>query len=1112
MIRCPNCRAVNEDGANRCHVCESMMLPEAPVRAATPKVPPDVAARMDDPRWRFGPESKDVGPRYVLVEKLGRGGMGVVWKAWDLRLRRYAAIKLIQGAFDDRDVEQFVREARVVAGLRHPNIAQVYDVEEGEQPYIVMELVEGRTLAEDPPRDPREVARVVLDASRGLRHAHAKSVVHQDVKPENVMVTSDEERRVLVMDFGVALLGRGTMQQYLTLKDQGAGGTPAFMSPEQAAGRLKEIDARSDVYGLGATMYALLAGKAPFSGDSVQEILQKVAHETPEPLAKARPEVPPELVRIVEKAMARERDGRYASMTEFGEDLARFLGTSAATTVEKPCPCCGKPVRPEAILCRHCRASFVPAPAPPARSGIPGWAIALIVAVIAVPVLLVVIGAGAMLFLARREPASASSTPPVAPETKPSVAPPGAVAGVCVFTGNPPARRKVRGNPKCPSSEHAPMTVGSGLGDAVVWIESWDRGLRTPPPPVTIRGCLLTPRVVVLLPGDRLAVTNSDPVAHRIAVLSGGRRTEFEIGAGQTLEFSETGDFRLQLDPEDESVLQVWRLGQPGAVITDGTGEFRFAAVPAGRYTIRARHVLLGEQSQVIEVQDGATREVRFVFEPTPALEAESEYRAGRDAILQARFAEAVLHFTWAIVLDASDPAKWFHRGAARRALGDIEGAIVDLTQAIVLRPDFVEALLLRGSCRRERREDPRSDYDRAIELRPGEPDAWYLRGHYRSQSGDAQGALADFEKALALYPPESSRRSELEKRIRELRDPFRESIETADAHLRKGEWEKAKKVCQEILQKQPGDSRARERLRQAKRRLGEFELIRTLTGHTSAVAHVALSPDQRTLASASWDRTARLWEYSSGKSLHTLTQGDWLDWVSFSPDGSLLATGGGESHCRIWEVASGKERTRLPHTRTVATVAFGPSGRLATGCYDQTARIWDWNQGRELRSLSGHTNTLNSIDWSSDGRTLATASSDGSVRLWDSESGALQRTLSGHANAWGVAFSPNERVVITTGQDSKVLVWDSSTGAQLRTLSGHTDGVCTPGVSADGALLASPSWDKTVRIWDLATGQCLRTLEIQTGKAFGAVFTRDGMTLVTGAEDGIIRVWSIKD
>lgn len=219
---------------------------------ADPVLPAEVCIAQRDPAFLFG-------SRYVLVEHLGEGGLGTVWKAWDRHLEKYVAIKRIRGDFEAAEVDAFIAEGRVVARLQHPNITQVYDVGvQGGIPFIVMQLVEGRTFAEGEAPDPITLACSLAEVARAVAFAHRQGVLHQDLKPENLMVSlaAGDEKRVLVLDFGIARLLGGSLRR------SGRIGTPGFMSPEQESGG--SVDPRSDVFGLGSTYRALLrTGPAP---------------------------------------------------------------------------------------------------------------------------------------------------------------------------------------------------------------------------------------------------------------------------------------------------------------------------------------------------------------------------------------------------------------------------------------------------------------------------------------------------------------------------------------------------------------------------------------------------------------------------------------------------------------------------------------------------------------------------------------------------------------------------------------------------------------------------------------------------------------------------------
>ncbi len=268
---------------------------------------------------------------YQVLERLGGGGMGEVYLAEDLRLHRRVALKMLRGC-EEQDVEaraRLLREARVASALNHPGIAVIYEVDElplpeGARPFIAMELVAGRSLAEvarEGTLPVEEAVRIVREVAEALAEAHARGVVHRDVKPSNIMI--GEQGRVKVLDFGLAQYQPLTDDHARTWSrpgtDAGLMGTVAYMSPEQARGR--PVDARSDMFSLGAVFYELLAGHPPFQGESAVEVLEAVLRDAPPPIARPTVELAPGVLAVLHRMMAKDPQERHAS----ARDLLREL-------------------------------------------------------------------------------------------------------------------------------------------------------------------------------------------------------------------------------------------------------------------------------------------------------------------------------------------------------------------------------------------------------------------------------------------------------------------------------------------------------------------------------------------------------------------------------------------------------------------------------------------------------------------------------------------------------------------------------------------------------------------------------------------------------------------
>jgi len=294
-----------------------------------------------------------VGKEYLIENEVGRGGMAVVYRATDLRLHRTVAIKVLPPdvAFNSDVRVRFIREAQTAAQLNHPNIVPIYSVDEkdnGSVVYFVMSYVDGESLGARLTREGawpiEQTVRVLRDVADALAYAHARGVVHRDIKPDNILIER-ASGRPMVTDFGIARATAGDSRLTVTGV---AVGTPAYMSPEQALGE-RELDGRSDLYSLAVVGYHMLAGETPFKASNTPAMLVKHVSERPRPLRERRPEVPAYLAVAIDRALAKRPEDRWTDAAEFRDALDAAKASSRYRPPVTPLPLPPPPAQQAAI-------------------------------------------------------------------------------------------------------------------------------------------------------------------------------------------------------------------------------------------------------------------------------------------------------------------------------------------------------------------------------------------------------------------------------------------------------------------------------------------------------------------------------------------------------------------------------------------------------------------------------------------------------------------------------------------------------------------------------------------------------------------------------------------
>ncbi len=972
---------------------------------------------------------------YILLEKLGSGGMGVVFKARHRGLNRLVAIKMIKTGVlaDDRHIRLFRAEAESVAALDHPHIVPVLDSGEHEGlMYYTMKLVDGRDLGHHQGRyrdRPADVARLVALVAGAIEHAHRRGVLHRDLKPSNVLVDARGDPHVI--DFGLAMRLDASAIETATGNPVG---TPSFMSPEQARGHRDEITTSTDVYGLGTLLYALLTGHAPFSGSSAMEILQHVLKDEPRRPRDRYPQVDRDLETICLKCLAREPRDRYPSARELADDLSRWL--DGRPIVARPASRAERAVK--WVRRRKLLAALFAAATIGSMLGVAGLAWGWTTALAARDEARAGEDAArrfayaAGINLAERDWRDANVTQVLRDldETRP---PEGKsdLRGFewYYFDRLCRSQERVLTGPEIFSSvaysrDGKLLAAGSWDRTITLWEAATGRVIRRMTAGAHVDALAFGPDGRTLASGDSRAIVTIWDVAtgQPIRALRGHKEPIFQVA------YSADGRILVSAGSEKDGFL-LWntetgqllrRIDSPPADFALGAGDRTLVAIASGRKKVQAWDVATGAPAGTVLDDAGPG-----VFNAI-ALSGDRKLLAvGRDdgtiQLVEAATGRLIQSFR-----DHRNPVPihFLEFTPDGRSLASIGGP-----SPVVLMWEIPSGRLMRTL-------QGRSVTFQAVAL---SPDGVHLAGAGHDSTIQVWDTTRDPEarsldhsgRAYSVaFAPDGSY--------------FAATIEDGTVALRDA---------------------------------ATGQVTRTLAGHDGAVLSVAIDREGRRAATGGVDRTVRIWELATGRQLRKLQgHSGTIHGVAFSPDGRTVVSAGHDRTVRLWDAEAGREVGKLEgHIAPVFAAAFTPDGRtLVTSGKDDFLLTWDVETGRRRSAIPTASRGVDAMAVDPDGFTIASAGEDGTIRLWNLADGRPIRTMSGHsASVNALRFSPGGRRLISAGDDRTVRVWDTTSGRGLMVLRGHTGSILGLAFSPDGRRIASAGSDRRVRLWeaDVAPG-----------------------------------------
>lgn len=1099
-------------------------MSDEPTADDLPDVSGDAAGRADAGNAEYDlPQI----PGYQITRRLGEGGMGTVWRAVQLSTRRPVAVKVLGlAAFgSERGRVRFEREVELTARLEHPHIARVYDsgLRRGFY-YYAMELVEGVPLD----RYVREkglgdgaILELMRAVCRAVEYAHQRGIIHRDLKPSNVVVTEDGEPHVL--DFGLA---KAFEEEGAEVSADGdVAGTPAYMSPEQAAGRTGEIGTRSDVYSLGVVLFRLLTGEPPHDLSGTRyDVIRRIIEEAPRRPREVRRDIDRELDALLLKALARDPEERYVSAGDLARDISNYLAGD---------PLIARKPTATYFLAKRLRKHRVPV-------GI-GVGVVLVLLAMAVYGYVRIVQQKRLAERAARQERLAREEAQSAERE---------------------ARARLvknyveRGWRRYDESDYA---------GALLWhveaLRIAEEGTRRLPGAeadignhrVRIRGVLArVPRLDAVIfhgtrvfdarfGGDGRRIVTAGRDAARAWTIPGGEPGGPVITYPQAANHAALSrDGSRVVTSHDDGTARVWEF-RAGESVTPPLQHD--VAVYRARFTPDGRRVLTLTADRVLGIWDTASADpepvpfgegVRFgdVSEDgrrvvTLARDGAAQVRdtatgeaVGRPLQHGAPARRAVFSPDGSLVVTVGrERIKLWNSATGEPALADIElpGPVARIAFSpdgrLLVAPSHNVVRVWDVTTGRQAREPlehgttvhravfgPRAerlliagaDAARVWNLETGEPETPLLR-----HSGGIRGVA---------FSPDGERVMTSGYELTRLWGVGGRAVgEGRGTGSRSGRVVVSPDRRRYVALVRGEPARVRD--------VATGEPVSPPLEDAGTVVRVAFSPDGRRLATAALDQAPRVWDAATGKPLTPpLEHPPPVLRVRFGPGGRRLVTASFDQTAQVCDVESGERVGRvLEHDGPVMDAAFSPDARhVATASADRVARVWDVSTGTLVAKTKPHPDFVRRVVYSPSGDLLATAAS-GAAYLWDARTCEPAGPPLKHSGdvAW-LEFGPDGERLLTAGRDKTAVAWDVSTGRPAAPPLRHAGTVRRARFGAGGRRIVTASLDRTARVWDASTGEPVSPPLRHRGAVADAVFLPGGDAVVT-MSGGTPRTWSLE-